>query len=368
MSCLAAVTQVQQTCISTTPVEKCIASQQVNKERNHVMIAVKRPKNILQLMACAFGAALTVASLVEPLSASAALKRTTPPSTPGNFHVTGTTTGSVSFAWTASKAGSDRSFVYEIERGDGYILNFGTVTSGTWDVGLVGGETYSFFIFAIDSDNKASADSPTVTVTLPAPPPPPAPVQPDAPVITQVSATTDTITVSWTEATPADEIGGYAVVVNGTDALIYQNAEPDSATEWTLLYLLPETTYTITVMAHSQGGTLQASSAPIEVTTATPPNTTPPTAPTDLTGGGDGGGEAIVSWNPSTSVNTPQSEILYEIYVGGVPEYDVFTIGQTMDQYVFPNGAGDTIYVVAVDQYGNVSAPSNILTVDPADF
>lgn len=133
------------------------------------MIAVKRPKNILQLMACAFGAALTVASLVEPLSASAALKRTTPPSTPGNFHVTGTTTGSVSFAWTASKAGSDRSFVYEIERGDGYILNFGTVTSGTWDVGLVGGETYSFFIFAIDSDNKASADSPTVTVTLPAP-------------------------------------------------------------------------------------------------------------------------------------------------------------------------------------------------------
>ena len=73
-----------------------------------------------------------------------------------------------------------------------------------------------------------------------------------------------------------------------------------------------------------------------------------------------------MSWNPSTSVNTPQAQIEYRIYVNGILELDSDTIGQTTQVYVFPNGTGDPqpVYVVAVDQYGNVSPPSNTVNID----
>jgi len=301
----------------------------------------------------------TLASLLQPVSASAKVIKATPPSTPGNFHVTGTTTSSVSLAWTASKAGSDSKFVYEIVRAnDGYILNFGSVTSGTWNVGLQGGQTYSFYIFAIDSDNNKSANSSTVTVTLPAPPPPP---PPPAPVVSLVSVTPTTITVEW----PAVDLeAAYVLYVNGV-ADSGNNLEFDAETEWTVINLAQGTTYTITVEAVDFGGTSPMSN-PVTATTTTTTNTIAPTAPTGLTGASDGGGEAIVSWNPSTSPYESQSQIEYLFYVNGMLEADADTIGQTIDQYVFPNGPGDPqqVYVVAVDQYGNVSPPSNILTID----
>ncbi len=122
-------------------------------------------------------------------------------------------------------------------------------------------------------------------------------------------------------------------------------------------------------------GALSTTSKAVTVTTA-PSTTTPPadapTAPTDLTGDGDGGGEAIISWNPSTSVNEPQADIQYNIYIDGV--LDSFdssnpqngTLGQTSEIYIFPRGATEPseVWVVAVDQFGNQSAPSNIITID----
>ena len=320
-------------------------------------------------MAALFAAAW----LLEPLAAPASgFRSATPPSTPGNFHVTAVTDSSVSFAWTASKPGSDPSFVYEIVNATtGFINNVGTVSSYTWTFGLQAGDTYSFYIRAHDSDNKVSANSPTVTVTLPGPPPPPPQVQPDAPVITQVSVTPTSMTVSWSEATPPGEVGGYVVFVDGTNALALGamaegNTFFTNSTQWNIPNLTPDTTYTINIVAFSDNESLQTSSAPLNVTTTTPPNTIPPTAPSGLNGFGDGGGEAIINWNPSTSVNEPQSQIYYKIFINGV--FDVFDsgVGQTTQVYIFPRGASvpAQVYVVAEDQYGNASAPSNILTLN----
>ena len=91
-----------------------------------------------------------------------------------------------------------------------------------------------------------------------------------------------------------------------------------------------------------------------------------PTAPTALTGWGDGGGEAIISWNPSTSVNEPQSQIQYNTYIDGVLDSFDSTVGQTQGVYIFPRGADvpAQVWVVAVDQLGNTSARSNVLTVN----
>jgi hypothetical protein len=307
-----------------------------------------------------------VAWLLNPVALAAA--KQTPPSTPGNFHVTGATQSpaSVTFAWTASKAGSDPNFVYSIvNQTTGLNLNVGKVTSYTWTEVQAGG-TYSFYIYASDTDNQASAHSPVVTVTVPGTPIPTA-VQPAPPVITQTSATSDSISVTWTEANPANEIGSYEVLVNGmVDGTASSNITTANATN-----LWPGTSFTVTVVAYSLNGTtgaLTATSAPVTVMTATAtniPNPSAPTAPSNLTGYGDGGGEAIISWNPSTSPNEAQSQIQYNIYIDGVLDVFDTSIGVTQQVYIFPRGATvpAQVLIVAVDQFGNQSLPSNVLTI-----
>lgn len=296
--------------------------------------------------------------------------KSTPPSTPGNFHVTAVTTSSVSFAWNASTGGSGGRIGYNIFNDTtGFSLNVGGVTSYTWDIGVEAGGTYSFHIEAYSGTygTLVSAPSPEITATL-AGTPLPIPVKPAPPVITQTSVTSNSISVSWTEANPASEIGAYFVSVNGM-ANASTNATTTAAT---LTGLVPGYSYQVAVTAYSlngQSGALSTTGAPVTVTTATAITTPPPnapTAPTDLSGWGDGGGEAIISWNPSTSVNEPQSQIQYNIYMDGVLDSFDGTVGQTSQVYIFPRGADlpAQVWVVAVDQFGNQSAPSNVLTID----
>jgi len=317
------------------------------------------------------GFALAVAMLCLPAFGNFR-KAPTPPGVPGNFHVTSSTETSVTFAWTAS-TGSNSNLVYVIvNQTTGLSLNVGNVTSYTWTEVQAGG-TYSFYIYAVDLPNSASAHSPLLSVTVPGTPIPTA-VQPAPPVITQASATSDTITVNWSEATPVNEIGSFFLLANGmTVADSAANTSTATATN-----LWPDTTFSVQVQVYSLNGVtgaLSAISAPVSVTTA--PSTTgvspsAPTAPTGLTGWGDGGGEAIISWNPSTSPNTPQSQIQYDIYIDGVLDiYDSSvtsegTAGQTQNIYIFPRGATTPaqVFVVAVDQFGNESLPSNVLTIN----
>jgi hypothetical protein len=319
--------------------------------------------------------ALAIAAAMLCLPALGAIRKTpTPPGTPGNFHVVSSTDTSVTFAWTASTAPSNSNLVYVIvNQTTGLSLNVGDVTSYTWTEVQAGG-TYSFYIYAVELPNNASAHSPLLTVTVPGTPIPTA-VQPAPPVITQISATSDTITVNWSEATPVNEIGSFDLLVNGmTDG----GGVSNSTTATTAANLWPGTTFTVRVQVYSLNGVtgaLSATSAPVTVTTE--PSTTvtsppAPTAPTGLTGWGDGGGEAIISWNPSTSPNTPQSQIQYDIYIDGVLDiYDSSvtsqgTAGQTQNIYIFPRGATTPaqVFVVAVDQFGNESLPSNVLTIN----
>jgi hypothetical protein len=293
-------------------------------------------------------------------------KGSTPPSTPGNFHVTATTNSSVTFAWNASTPGSGGSLGYNIFNDTtGFSLNVGNVTHEVWTIGVEAGGTYSFHIEAYSGTELVSAPSPEVTATLPGTPLP-TPVKPAPPVITQTSVTSNTITVVWTESTPANEINGYTVAVNG----IGDGSSTARTTTAIATGLIPSYTYTVTVTAYSLSGVtgdLTTTSAPVTVKTAAATTGPAPasilTAPTGLNGGGDGGGEAIISWNPSTSVNEPQQDIQYEIYVSGVLDSYDGTVGDTTNVYIFPRGAIDPApcFVVAIDNLGNISAPSNVI-------
>jgi hypothetical protein len=315
--------------------------------------------------------ALAITILALPALASIRGAANTPPTTPGNFHVTAVTTDSVSFAWNASTAGPGEKIGYTIINDTtGFDNNVGSVTSYNWNFGVEAGGTYSFHIFAYSGTygNLVSANSPEVTVTL-AGTPLPIPVKPAPPVITSAGPTSNTITVTWTEANPANEIGSYFVSVNGM-TIASSNATTTTAT---LTGLLPSYTYSVAVTAYSlngQEGALSTTGAPVTVTTTasttSPAPTSVLTAPTDLSGYGDGGGEAIISWNPSVSANEPQADIQYDIYMDGVLDSFDGTVGQTQQVYIFPRGANlpASVFVVAVDNLGNVSAPSNVLTID----
>jgi hypothetical protein len=313
-----------------------------------------------------------LALLGSAVAAPAALirpERATAPTTPGNFHETAVTTSSVSFAWNPSTGGNGGKIGYNIYNvTTGFSLNVGSVTSYDWDFGVQAGGTYTFYIQAYSGvSGPDSAPSPEITVTL-AGTPLPTPVQPAPPVVTATAVTSNTISVSWTEANPASEIGSYFVAANGI-SIASTNA---STTATTLTGLWPGFTYQVTVTAYSLNGTtgaLSTTSKAITVATAASTAAPPadaPTAPTDLTGDGDGGGEAIVSWNPSTSVNEPQADIQYVFYIDGVEDSDDGTVGQTSNVYIFPRGAIEPspVWVVAIDQFGNQSAPSNTLTID----
>jgi chitinase len=327
---------------------------------------IKMKSNLGQLIPVLM-ALLLLGSSGVARAALARPEKSTPPTTPGNFHVTATTTSSVTFAWNASTNGTGGSLGYDIVNDTtGFSLNVGNITTYTWTIGVEAGGTYSFHIYAYSGYTQVSANSPEITATLQGTPLP-VPVKPAPPVITQTSVTSNTITLVWTEANPANEINGYTVAVNGIE-LASSNASTLTALA---TGLLPSYTYTVTVTAYSLNGVtgdLSTTSAPISVTTG--PATTSPappsvlTAPTDLNGGGDGGGEAIISWNPSISANEPQADIQYDIYIDGVLDSFDGTVGQTQDIYIFPRGATEPaqVFVVAVDNLGNVSAPSNVLT------
>jgi len=256
-------------------------------------------------------------------------------------------------------AGSSPNFNYVIVNatdGGAFTLGKGT-TSVTDSLFVQGGHTYSFYIYAIDANGNKSANSPAVTATLPAPPPPGPPA---APVLSLVGVTPSTITVAWPDTDPE---GAYVLFIDGAPAT-ETDLEYEGYTEWTVINLAPGSTHTITVEAVDIGGTSPMSN-PVMATTSTSTDTTPPTAPTGLNGGSDGGGEAIISFNPSTDNVTPPSQIEYRFYVNGSLEAYADVIGQTSGVYVFPNGTGEpqAVYVVAVDQAGNVSAPSNTILV-----
>jgi endoglucanase len=86
----------------------------------------------------------------------------TPPTTPGNVRVTGTTTTTVSLAWNAS---TDDVGVtgYQVTRGTTIV---GNVTGLSFtDTGLTANTTYSYTVRALDASGKQSAASTAVSAT-----------------------------------------------------------------------------------------------------------------------------------------------------------------------------------------------------------
>ena len=274
----------------------------------------------------------------------------TPPTTPTNLRVTGISDYSVSLAWNAS---TDESgfWYYRVVSSAGVTVNVDrTRTSHTFTTGHAAGTTYSFHVFAVDGRGNPSPNSNTVSATLR-----PAGSLPSAPVLSAPDVGPTHISLAWTAPFDAGPPVRYWLYWNG-QALIVGH----QTTSFTLYFLSPGTTHTLTVQARDGRGRFSAHSETLTVTTppSDPNDLAPPTAPTNLWGGGFGDTEFELSWTASTDNVTPQAYIRYDLYINDV--FEDSTVGFTR-MIAYGEVGENRIELIAVDEAGNESAASTFL-------
>jgi hypothetical protein len=330
---------------------------------------------------CAVVALVGVLTLGNAAYASTRTRHPTsnPPTTPTNLQVTATTDDSVSLSWGAATDGTT-SFTYYINVSsstdpdlDEYIRDL-TTTSYTFSAQPA--ETYSFSVFALNSNGQSSANSNSVTATTPTAPPTP------APGVSVTGTTPWTISLAITYSSNSY----YVLTINGPLNANYPGPHEDppyTNPTVTLVGLEPGNTYSITATAYNEEG-VAGDSTTISASTGTGSDTTAPSAPSNFTV--PGYEQALgyscteqddpFTWSASSDPNFPQSDLYYEVIINGVdtgPYYepngeDIFGYGNESNGTVtgsapvyVPEGT-DTIEVVAVNPAGLASAPSNSFT------
>lgn len=275
------------------------------------------------------------------------------PPTPANFRVTAKTPFSVSLAWDASKGGTG-AFTYRLSStARGAVTLPKTATSYTWDTGIYPGNTYWFFLYAVDSAGKTSGQV-TLSATVPRDTTPPS----VAPVLSVSEVGSTYATLAWTAARDDGPYLFYEVWQDGVRLF-------GSTTErtFTVRFLEPGTTYAFSVRAFDYGSNFSPFSNVVTLTTP-PPNpedTTPPTTPGNLTAWtfGDGSGETHLFWDQSTDDFDAQKHIRYDVYVNGVWSDVLF--GSLQPSIVYGTvGALNHIEVIASDTAGNESEPATV--------
>ncbi|WP_370373650.1 fibronectin type III domain-containing protein [Catenulispora sp. GP43] len=178
------------------------------------------------------------------------------PATPTGLTVTGTTTSSISLAWTETD-NSDPAAAYTVSEGGVTVATVAT-TSATIS-GLAAGSTHTYTVTAVDASGNGSAASAPVTATTGSG----GPATPATPTgLTVTGTTSSSISLSWTETDNGDPAASYQVREGSTVV-----ASP-TATSATVSGLAAGSTHAYTVVAVDSAGNTSAPSAPVTGSTA----------------------------------------------------------------------------------------------------
>jgi chitodextrinase len=274
------------------------------------------------------------------------------PSPPTNLRITATTDTSLSLAWDASR-NSSGNWWYCVSRDQQGCIRVNPPQTTITLTRLLPDTTFNYSVYAIDHRGNRSAFSNTVTYRTP--PDTTAPAPPPQLSLTYLRPTR--IGVSWTASTDNTSQVWHTLYVNGEP----QIWDAIGLRSYTLFNLEQGTTHEFQVVARDRYFNLAPSNV-ISVTTPTSTDTTPPTAPTNLTGQLIEN-EAWINWTQSTDDTDPPSDILYDTYVDGQRTPDGILGGSSTVAYCQTFGLA-TFTVRAVDSSGNVSEPSNGLLFD----
>jgi len=277
----------------------------------------------------------------------------TAPTKPTNLRVTSTTPYNVSLAWNPSTDNSG-TFSYKVwvSYGQTYTVS---QTQTTFSLFVAPNSTYSFYVYAVDGSGNKSQKSNTVSATTPRDT-----TAPSVPVVSVVGVNPTEVSLEWTASADDGPYLFYQVFVNGSPSV------DAGQNRFAVVHgLNPQTSYQITVKARDlYGPNVSAPSNVLTVTTAavSAVDTEPPSSPRGLNGYdvGDGAREINLFWTESFDNQTPQSSIMYEVYLNGV--LDQTTNGDRAVLYA-TQGGENTFTVIAVDSAGNRSAPATITIV-----
>ena len=241
---------------------------------------------------------------------------TTPPTNPTNLLASPVSSTQINLSWTASTDASGIG-VYRIERCSGPSCgNFAEITTVPGNQttfqnsGLTASTSYTYRVRADDTvtptPNQSGYSNLSSTTTL-APPDTTPPTTPTNLLASAVSSTQ--INLSWTASTDASGIGVYRIErCSGPSCGNFAEIAtvPGNQTTFQNSGLTASTSYTYRVRADdtvtptpNQSGYSNLSST----TTLAPPDTTPPTTPTDLLASPVSSTQINLSWTASTDAS-----------------------------------------------------------------
>jgi chitodextrinase len=256
------------------------------------------------------------------------------------------TEDSITIAWNKSTDNSGRIHAYIA----GGLYHSGTSTTKTF-TSLVPNWTVTYRVQAMDpSGNVSGLSAPLTVTTLPDL------TAPTTPGNLRVTGTgISTVSLGWDRSSDRWSFG-YEVLMDG--AVLTSAGHPFTGTPSTTLRTVPPGTHTFQVRARDWAGNLSGLSNAVTVTLEGNGDTTPPTAPSNLTVEdlNDNCGSQILRWTGSTD---DSGRVEYEIYRNG---HFWFLTGAT-ELFTYTQPGTNTWTVVAVDEAGNRSAPSDAVTL-----
>jgi chitodextrinase len=300
----------------------------------------------------AVGAILLIVALGAS-TAGAARRDRTPPTTPTNLRITATTDTTVTLAWNPSTDNSGN-FSYRVSESgiNEYAVAVPQTKTTITFSRLWPARTYTYTVWAVDAAGNRSGNSNAISYTTPADVTPPTP----APLLTVTPFAPARAGFSWTRSVDNVRQVQYTLYANGIPQVSQFSYE--FATLWNLT---PSATYEFQVIARDVFGNA-AVGDPVSVTMPSSTDTTPPTAPTNLSGAAMDN-EIHMTWTQSTDDTDPQSQILYEFYLNGVMHPDDDLFGSSGFAYCRQASGFTTVVARAVDSSGNRSEPSNEIVV-----
>ena len=257
------------------------------------------------------------------------------PAAPTGATATLSAPGQVDVTWDAA---SDDVGVtgYRVYRDGDLLAETGAVTSYT-DTNVPPG-TYSYTVRALDAAGNLSDEGDGAGVTVPDT------TAPSAPGNLTVTAELGQVELSWDAA--GDDVGVTAYEVYREDTLI---ATLGAATSYTDTGLATGA-YGYAVRALDAAGNR---SDPSNTATGTVPDTTAPSAPSNLVATG-GAGQVTLSWDPASD---DAGVTGYRLYRDGAPAATLGPVTSHTDAGLQPGTY--TSEVRALDAAGNLSDPSN---------